>query len=97
MKRHSAWAVAAAVLILEEEAMHYTTIADRVIQSDLSGLSDDGGSTPSQTIGAAIRSHSDIFQPDWGAGAGYYYVLDEEEALQNVKVKAAFESLRNIA
>lgn len=74
--------------------MHYTEIADQVIQSGISGLSDEGGRTPQQTMGAQIRNHSDIFQPDCEAGAGYYYIPDDDEAKANPKVRDALQALK---
>ncbi len=93
MKRHSAWAVAAAIILREENAMHYSVLTDRVIKSDLSGLSEEGGNTPEQTLGAALRAHYEIFEPDYLAGEGCYYIPDVASAKQNPKIKAAIEDL----
>ena len=93
MKRHSAWAVAAAILIQDRKSMHYTELADKVMHTNLTGLSDEGGSTPEQTMGSAIRAHYGIFEqnlPD----AGCYYIEDRGAAMRDPKVRAAFEALQ---
>ena len=67
--------VAAAVLVNSGSSMHYTEIAQEVIDSELSGLGLKG-SEPAQTLGSAMRKNPDLFHVD---GNGYYSVTGDAE------------------
>lgn len=67
------WAVAAAILILNNGPMHYRWLTQRVVETQLSGLGAHGG-TPSQTLRGNIdRHHSEIFER---TGRGLYGIRD---------------------
>jgi len=73
---HPAWAVAAAILLIEDRELHYKELAQRVVTSGLSNLGIDG-SDPSQTLGAEIRRKKDIFSHKL-YGNGTYKLNDKK-------------------
>ena len=99
MKRHSAWAVAAAILIDEDDALHYEELARRVIKTNLTGLAEDGGATPVKTMRSNLTKTKrpdgrDVFEEDFFADKGYFCVIDPEKTRQMPKVAEAIEALR---
>lgn len=78
------WAVAAAILVLEDAAMHYRTLGTRVWQTGISGLRRRGGRTIDQTLGQEMRAHPDLF---YGHGNGYYQTNGDVEAIANTEVR----------
>jgi len=91
LKRHPAWAVAAAILAEGEYRLNYKYLAEEVISTNLSGLKEEEGKTPWQTLGKVMRDYPDIF----GWFDGDYWVKDAELALENKKVRAAFDALKD--
>jgi hypothetical protein len=68
--------VAAAVLLISGEQMHYTDITEICIESDLSGLGKLGGKTPADTLKARLSTDKKMFSG--GSGDGYYGLADPE-------------------
>ena len=66
---------------------YYKSIAKRVVETQLSGLSKNGGETVANTLGRQMREN-DLFER---GGAGYYWLKDPEKAVENIKVKVALQ------
>ena len=73
--------------------MHYRDITDAILRSDLTGLSEGGGQTPAQTVGASMRAHPEMFAHDSLAGKGYYSLSDASIASASPAVLAATKAL----
>ena len=56
MKVFDSWAVAAAILLGDNEDIHYADIADLVVGTGLTTLGLKGDTPPSQTIGSIMRT-----------------------------------------
>ena len=90
------WAVAAAILLVEDCPKHYKNLTSDVIDT---GMSDLGGTgpTPRQTLRADIATkHSDIFEGD-GARSGIYRITNEAAALRRHDVRRAVSRLADVS
>lgn len=90
-----AWAVAAA-LLLPYRSLHYTDLANQIVQSGLSRLGMDGR-TPAASIGSIMRrvvmlDGRPMFTWAWGE----YWLTDPAYVRRHhPKVKAALEALQS--
>ena len=90
---HSTWAVAAAILVIENCSMKPNALKNRVENTRLTGLGSRGGRTTAKTLRTDIDTrHSDIFQ---AIGNGYYQVCDAA-ALKIADVRHAVSALVKI-
>ena len=97
MKTHSIWAVAAAVLIEEDDALHYEDLTQRIIKTDLTRLKEEGGTTPEKTVLSKLTTQHggrSVFErEDFFADRGCYCVIDPEETRKMPKVADAIKAL----
>lgn len=87
----ASWKVAAALMILERDEWHYTSLTNRIIESKLTGLG-KSGETPWQTLRVdMMEQHPDLFCH--GSGRGWYRLCDMASARKKIDVGAALRSL----
>lgn len=92
-EKHSAWAVAAAIMVMSNRPWHYTDLTDRVLATELSDLG-VVGVTPPQSLGAIMRSFPRIFAG--GDGSGYYKLWNLNTALAEREVQAALAAIKKV-
>ena len=95
MEKFDAWAVAAAVLASGDEferELHYRTLAERVLATNMTTLGQKGA-TPAQTLGVILREHKDIFA---SYDRGYYYLENPERTGKHPVVARAIQALQNL-
>ena len=95
MEKFDAWIVAAAILATgdgpDEQELHFRTLADRVVGSELTTLGDKGETPPSQTLGVQLRRHDDVF----GTGCrGYYNLIDRDQTMKRPDVARGIDGLK---
>jgi hypothetical protein len=96
MRLHAAWAVAAAILILDDTSYSAKVLTQKVMESGLSGLGRLGGETPVRTLVAQMsKAHhgQDLFEPDY-MRKGVYGIADVDAASKLPEVIAAIADLR---
>jgi len=87
-----AWAIAAAILLIEDCAKHYLTLTSQVMNTGMSDLGASGG-TPEKTLRADIANkHADIFEGH-GGRSGYYQIGDKAAALASYTVQHSISRL----
>ena len=94
----SSWAVAAAILLIDGESFHYTTLSKAVIKTGLSKLGEKGESAP-QTMKTILLTHKidggeNLF---WKMGDGDYDLADREAAKRIPLVQEALERINSFS
>jgi len=83
-----AWAVVAAILIIEDGELHYTDLAKRVVESRLSSLGDMGGQDTAQTLGSIMRKNDFFTHSPYGQG---FYKLSDKKCIHMDEVSPIIE------
>jgi len=87
---YDGWAVAAAILWIEDEPKHYVKLTKLVMASGISGLGSKGGKSPSQTLRSEMGGLPDMFEL-WGGGV--YALRDKALASTTAKIRIAICNL----
>ena len=91
MERFAAWVVAAAILLKSHGDIHYIRLAERVVETRLTGLGNTGADPP-KTLRAEMGKHSEVFMHGNGRD-GYYDLLDPAKAESDPKIARALKAI----
>jgi len=95
MKKIPFRAVATAILYLEtdhEKPIHYEVLAQRVMDTDLSGLGSNG-TNPGQTLNAELGKHKEVFTK---IPRGHWLLTSPEEAAKLTEVREAIAAIQEL-
>ena len=87
----SSWSVACAILVRYKRPMHYTELAEKVLESGLTSLKSNGGKTPEQTMRASMSCHKMMAE---SIGNGVYQLYPGAE--KDSEVRLAMEALERV-
>jgi hypothetical protein len=85
------WAVAGAILILENDLEYYTELTEKVLKTGCSTLCSRDGVTPWETLPKDMRNRPELFCH--GSEPGFYGIKDPETAVKHPEIRRAMYAL----